>query len=411
MSVSAARPLEVRAHHASLRAYDADRHRYLSAYLDQAAFHLSATRWPGGRDVVESSDQLNIAATASGSLVRLTLAEVPQSTAAYEWILHRSGKPDKIVRKAAIPYSGRAPHRFGMKLVFPSLTSCSFENIEAGVLYSVEVRQVSTDGSFSVLGTAEITVQNRILLSIGDSYASGEGLPDSPGIPKGFSPSLDWWQVVYPPLLVWEFSKEAAEWGERQALLRAPQIAAGLDVKIPMEIQPQWQERFAHRSLRSSHARAARILERSEKGRLTTFVSFARSGATIDEGLLGPRSMSEDGWIGGIGQLDEMRRTMRGRSASALFVSIGGNDVGFSPSIETLTKGVLGNATNSKIVEDALDRIQQLPKTFGRFASELRKAVQVSSTYLWDTPSTCSTDASTVKALLILDANCSNHLG
>src|SRR4051812_23940288 len=98
-----------------------------------------------------------------------------------------------------------------------------------------------------------------------------------------------------------------------------------------MDPDPVWLEPRAYRSLRSGHAHAARLLEDRAKGTVVTFLPFGRTGSEIENGLLGPRRTgghSDDGWIGDIGQVQEVARTLGKRQIDALLIYIGVNDMG-----------------------------------------------------------------------------------
>jgi hypothetical protein len=124
-------------------------------------------------------------------------------------------------------------------------------------------------------------------------------------------------------------------------------IASGHVDPPSMDIEPRWLEKNAHRSLRAGHVQAARHLEDLEAGTVVTLLTFARSGAEIVHGLLGPREdeirgKNEASWIntkGRIGQLEEVRNTVGKRTIDALIVSIGGNDLGFAGSVEDMVTG------------------------------------------------------------------------
>ncbi len=99
-----------------------------------------------------------------------------------------------------------------------------------------------------------------------------------------------------------------------------------------------------------------------------TFLSFARSGAEIREGLLGPRDGGRDAeWIG-IGEIEEARRTVAGRQIDALIISIGGNDIGFAGTLTDLVADdrptwlSTGNDTNARkrIIAEAEARLEKL---------------------------------------------------
>lgn len=98
----------------------------------------------------------------------------------------------------------------------------------------------------------------------------------------------------------------------------------------PMRGLPRWLDpSWCHRSPKSGQAVAANELIASHPGRSLQYVSFACSGATIDAGLLGPFKR-------GIfnraepAQLDRVRGLLEQSTVDALMISVGANDVGFS---------------------------------------------------------------------------------
>jgi lysophospholipase L1-like esterase len=121
-------------------------------------------------------------------------------------------------------------------------------------------------------------VSDHLIVSIGDSVASGEGNPDRPAT----------------------------------AFRRA-----------------RWQSRRCHRSARSGHALAAtQLLGPDQPGRM---VLLGCSGATIRRGLLGPYrgiAPSRDG-SREPAQVDRLRELAEGHDISAVLLSVGANDIGF----------------------------------------------------------------------------------
>src|SRR5262249_29554101 len=166
--------------------------------------------------------------------------------------------------------------------------------------YSVTLTLVSQDGQSSTI-TQVVTVKDILIISIGDSYASGEG----------------------NPLEAQEFdfigcrSKEAV-WGD-----------TGDDPDCVR----------CHRSVLSGPAQAALQVEQADPHTSVTFVSFACSGAQIEVGVLqpyagieGPPGTSNLPPIPA--QIDQVSSLAQGRAIDALVVSIGGNDAGFSKIIK-----------------------------------------------------------------------------
>jgi len=120
---------------------------------------------------------------------------------------------------------------------------------------------------------AQLDVRDHLVVSIGDSVASGEGNPDGAG--------------------------------------------------------PSWLERRCHRSLRSGAAVAARAVELGDRHSVITLVPLACSGATIDRGLLGAYGgIEEDPRRGPLEPQVDVALGLE-RPIEALLLSVGANDVHF----------------------------------------------------------------------------------
>jgi hypothetical protein len=170
------------------------------------------------------------------------------------------------------------------RLLSPTAGGCSLSySFPAEGVY--EVAFAERDGNGKLLGSVKkpITVQDFLIVSIGDSVASGEGNPEVPSLT---SPS---WENGSP---------SAAE---------------------------------CHRSRYAGTAQAALALEQADPHSSVTFVHLACSGATIVRGLLnaeaagqGPVDTDQPA------QLDQLKPLIGKREVDALFLSIGANDVRFS---------------------------------------------------------------------------------
>lgn len=138
------------------------------------------------------------------------------------------------------------------------------------------------DGSLTPEAAADGPEADHLIVSVGDSVASGEGNPDRAG----------------------DFPTRPARW-----LLRR-----------------------CHRSLRSGHAEAALAVERGDSETDVAFVPLACSGATIEAGLLHAyRGIQPDrGELFEPPQVDRVNTLAERREIDALLVSVGANDVNFS---------------------------------------------------------------------------------
>ncbi|HLO15750.1 MAG TPA: hypothetical protein VK206_13030 [Anaerolineales bacterium] len=182
--------------------------------------------------------------------------------------------------------------------------------------FDVTLTVVSGDSRNSV--TEEITVEDLLFVSIGDSYSSGEGNP--------------------------ERIKEWANPGFYNPGVARDHI-------------------IAHRSTLAWPAQAALALERADPHTSVTFVSVAATGATIAKGLLGEHSGAKllegyDYLPDMDPQLEQVARLVIDRQIDVLTISIGGNDIGFSKLIAALMlKGASVSAGNIEFrdIEDALE--------------------------------------------------------
>jgi len=157
----------------------------------------------------------------------------------------------------------------------------TYVHLPEGV-HEVLLETLDGDGSILASTTRDVTVQDWLIVAIGDSYGSGEGNPDIAG-----------------DLFA----------GER----------------------PQWQNRRCHRSALSGQARAAEKLEEADPRTSVTLVQLSCSGAEVWIGLLGEYAGPEppDGAPDLPPQLDRVQELIGDREIDALVVSIGGNDANF----------------------------------------------------------------------------------
>jgi lysophospholipase L1-like esterase len=188
-----------------------------------------------------------------------------------------------------------------------------------------------------------VTVQDWLVVSIGDSVAAGEGNPDRFG-----------------------------------SLLPGKRFRA------------LWESPRCHRSAKAGPAQAALDLEAADPRTTTTFVHLACSGAEIRKGLLKayagvdvddstrPRLL--------LPQLTELKRIAKERQIDAVLLSIGANDVhfgpivrfclwrklcmkqGFRPPGEEIGSPGLPAQPLWKVVEETLDR---LPEAYAGLAKQL----------------------------------------
>lgn len=241
---------------------------------------------------------------------------------------------------------------------------------------------------------ATLTIEDLLVVSIGDSAASGEGNPDVPGIPKGFDYSFSWWDVLIIPGF-YHLTEAALNWAHDQLAENETQLARDGNMTIAMDPSPVWLESLAHRSLRSGHAFAAGLLENLTAGTVVTFLPFGRTGSEIPNGLIGPRtsgSRQADPWIGNIGQIAEVANTLGQRQIDALLIYVGADDMHVAHTLESLVTGdapILGQNDATQARKDATAagkaNLAALGGKLDQLATAL-KSLNVSQVYLTEYP-------------------------
>ncbi len=170
---------------------------------------------------------------------------------------------------------------------------------------------------------ADIQIDDRLVVTLGDSVASGEGNPQGPG---------DW---LDPP---------------------------------------------CHRSAAAGFQQAARLLS-EEKGQTSiTFVSLACSGAKVTEGLINPyEGVAPDPSVGKykpqvarLATIERARPSPPGRgSVDAVLVSAGANDVRFSKVVEAC--GLPGDCRRGQ-QDQVFSDLETLPANYDRLGEMLKTA-------------------------------------
>jgi lysophospholipase L1-like esterase len=164
------------------------------------------------------------------------------------------------------------------------------------------------------------------IVTIGDSYASGQGAPDAP---------ISWWQLRF---------------------------------------RPEWDDRRCNRSRNAATAQAVGVLKQDPAFAGDAFYEypFACSGASIQRGVLTPYRGSEppsDPMDVLRPQIDEIRdRVTQGKPIDALTITVGGNDILFEYVVGACilgqTKYVAQCNLLDPLVDDLLDvlalRLQKL---------------------------------------------------
>lgn len=162
-----------------------------------------------------------------------------------------------------------------------------------------------------------VEVVDRLVVGLGDSYASGEGNPDKPA----------------------RFTQGEKERDALPALLAVNIPAAVKGTRRPQkdrdaEGDARWLDRRCHRSMYSYQFKTALQMALSNPQEAVTFVSYSCSGATTGE-IINKRGNAIEGGGKVEPQLDALRRALTkdgriAREIDYILLSTGGNDVGFS---------------------------------------------------------------------------------
>ncbi len=343
--------------------YDSAQHRYLPAYLhgplglglnaqpglkraSKSTSQTSAAGGAGPADPIDAlAERLKTAPPDLASLMSLrTIPPVgsgkppggglapepqdprlppPKGLTAYDWVVSTTGWSKHLIMQNPT----RADTITGLTLPGPG---------------KYDVRMRVWFGSRFTEKTVSFSVREKVIVGIGDSFASGQGNPDH------------WADIDRTDPRV-------------KSICGNPTVGYASGLTPPTKHDAIWYEKKAHRSFYSGQAMAALSLQNvsgatwSEDSGPTgltqfdftkvTFASFARSGATIRGSLLAPQGGFGD--MVGAGQIEEFRRTFAGRPIDALLISIGGNDAGFAGVLEDLVTGdSVYNLTGGKFGTD-----------------------------------------------------------
>lgn len=198
--------------------------------------------------------------------------------------------------------------------------SCEFSyTFPSEDVYDVEVFVTDPGGDLVGYGRRDVIVQDWLIVSIGDSVASGEGVPDLPG-----------------------------------------------------RSQVEWQSHRCHRSANAGTAVAARRLERDDERTSVTFVHLACSGAEIFQGLLRAYNGIEyrTGERRPPAQIDDMARLVGSREIDAVLISVGANDVEFSEIVKDCMK--FSDCHLGRGARRFAGNVAELPSRFQRLDNEMK---------------------------------------
>ena len=200
--------------------------------------------------------------------------------------------------------------------------------------YKVKLQASGLAGTEKPVTTSTtIQVKDLLIVSIGDSFASGEG---NPVVPANESP-------------------DGAQWAY------SPDPAMNL------------QNADAHRSTISGPAEFALQLQEENPHEAVTFVSVANSGATISQGLLGPMQSVGNPSVQLPAEIAEVKQIIGKRPINVLTLSVGGNDIGFVSDVEGLIENTAtGSPSLAAIGSTVSSDLNALPGLY----SKLNKAIK-----------------------------------
>jgi hypothetical protein len=353
------------------RDYDAKTHRYKANYVNPASYSLVVSAFT--RIQYDPNDL---------EPVRGQLA-LPPDTIAFDFSINRIGKQfskrkSKPVKNGIIAHDSELNNTnkpWAWQVDIPP---------EEGT-YDITIKLRNKSGS-GPQNTRRLIVHKELLVvSIGDSLASGQGNPDVPGTPVGFDTS--WWWILVPIVGTYKIAKAAFEYISQKFKQDFTSASAAESWTLDMNPEPIWLEKNAYRSLRSGAAIAAQRLEETMEGTFVTFLSFARTDSTIQSGLIGPRrgsnSNSVDGWAGNIGQVEEVKRTVGNHLIDALLINIGVNELGVTSTLKAL---ICADAQErSKVLAHTQAKLNNFQDEFWELAQAL-KPLNIRHTYLIEYP-------------------------
>jgi lysophospholipase L1-like esterase len=371
---------------------------YTQAYLNPSKYLISVDAFPGMvLDQPKGDQQASPHGPRPRDIWRL---QVPDGTTGFEFTL--SGRPERRLPGGPLPREVSITARTKLTATTGTFNEQAFAGPWAHTFsvpgpgsYQVSVSTVSPAG-VRTLQSKKIVLRDILVVSIGDSAASGEGNPDKPGRPKGFDPDFGWLDLI-PIVGAYTLAKGLYDALRNVVKKKLTTLTRALEFTLEMDPEPVWLERRAHRSLLSGHAIAARMVEQARPGTVVTFLPFSRSGAKIETGLIEAGRGRSDHFISNISEIDEVARTVGKRRIEALLIYVGINDIGITDVLEGLTKGDIW-VPFAQAGDDAAKRAaaltnaknataSQFPVKFQKLADEITEKLNVRHVYLCEYPS------------------------
>jgi hypothetical protein len=164
----------------------------------------------------------------------------------------------------------------GVAVVNPNPTLCTFSHeFKDQAVYAVRAIRTNPDQTTTTFDST-VTIKDILIVSLGDSFASGQGNPD---------------------------------------------------IRKDGSTPAKWVDEICARSSKAGPAQAAIEIEDADKHTSVTFLSYACTGAEIQDGILADQTR---GTVKVEPQIKRLKQALAGRPIDALIMSAGGNDIGFS---------------------------------------------------------------------------------
>jgi lysophospholipase L1-like esterase len=201
--------------------------------------------------------------------------------------------------------------------------------------YKVKLEASGLAGTTKPVTTSTtIQVKDLLIVSIGDSFASGEG---NPVVPANESPDGAQWAYSPDPAM----NQENAD---------------------------------AHRSTISGPAEFALDLQEENPHEAVTFVSVADSGATISQGLLGPMPSIGNPSVQLPAQISEVKQIIGKHPINVLTLSVGANDIGFAGQVAGLLSNTSTGSPSLATLQSRLNAdFQALPGLYSKLNKAIKK--------------------------------------
>jgi Ca2+-binding RTX toxin-like protein len=310
-----------------------------------------------------------------------TTDEAIDNPAAYQWLIDGMNPPPQVANE--IPLGTPVPLTDDLRARLPDflergdvpqfLVRLAPDEQGPGDTYVAEGTYELTVVGPSAQSSEEITFRDFLIVSLGDSYSSGEGAPEvtTPDIVANQFNSLDPALLDRDPALspsdgnqdVWARTSNAFsldEWLVRTVVddpATMPDPMTGLsfnEADIELQASSNPFHFAAHRTSFAHPAQAALALEQSDPHSTVTFVFLSQSGATIANGGIGPYEGIAPVLVGAgdaavpvklHSQVDQAAVVVGNRQIDAVNLSFGGNDMGFKLVIIALAFGDLTDAS------------------------------------------------------------------